>query len=212
MLSFSLGVPEQEEAGPSSPQQPVKSYAKAVDPNAGQSFKIAQSTSELCPYYLMGFCRYGEECSYIHGDLCELCNQHCLHPKDEAQRLEHNQVTMANERQRDRDLNPLILLPISGLYAPAQGRHGEILRRGSFARQSLWNLHGNNLGKVALHQATFWITSKLFALFLVIESSDSYSFIAVNHFDSSTLSNPCVFILVWTAYANGDKRNSLKTR
>ena len=87
-----LGEVEQEEAGPSTPQPFVKSYAKAVDPNAGQSFKIAQSTSELCPYYFMGSCRYGEECTYIHGDLCELCSQHCLHPTDEVQRLQHNQV------------------------------------------------------------------------------------------------------------------------
>ena len=82
-----------EEAGPSTSQQPpVKSYAKAVDPNAGQSFKIAQSTSQICPYYYMGSCRYGEECTYIHGDLCELCGLNCLHPTDEAQRDEHNQV------------------------------------------------------------------------------------------------------------------------
>lgn len=88
-----LDVDEQEEAGPSTSQQPpVKSYAKAVDPNAGQSFKIAHSTSQICPYYYMGSCRYGEECTYIHGDVCELCGLNCLHPTDEAQRDEHNQV------------------------------------------------------------------------------------------------------------------------
>lgn len=88
-----VDVVEKEGAGPSTSQQTsVKSYAKAVDPNAGQSFKIAQSTSELCPYFFMGSCRYGEECTYIHGDLCELCSQHCLHPTDEEQRIEHNQV------------------------------------------------------------------------------------------------------------------------
>lgn len=128
-----LGVAEQEEAGPSSssPQSSVKSYAKAVDPNAGQSFKIAQSTSELCPYYFMGSCRYGEECTYIHGDLCELCSQHCLHPTDEAQRLEHNQVI-------DHDFAIPTRCPInsflSGLFASAQIGHGEIICRGQIAR------------------------------------------------------------------------------
>ncbi|XP_045030935.1 probable E3 ubiquitin-protein ligase makorin-1 [Daphnia magna] len=88
-----------KEAGPSTSQQTsVKSYAKAVDPNAGQSFKIAQSTSELCPYFFMGSCRYGEECTYIHGDLCELCSQHCLHPTDEEQRIEHNQSCLLQHK------------------------------------------------------------------------------------------------------------------
>ena len=69
------------------------SYARAVDPNAGrESQQIAQSISELCPYYLMGSCRYAEECTYIHGETCELCFQNCLHPTDEAQRDKHHQV------------------------------------------------------------------------------------------------------------------------
>lgn len=73
----------------------IRSYARAVDPTAGQtSAQIARSTSELCPYYLMGLCRYGEECTYIHGELCELCGQPCLHPTDEAQRLKHNEVSV----------------------------------------------------------------------------------------------------------------------
>nr|CAH0112854.1 unnamed protein product [Daphnia galeata] len=92
-------VDEQEEAGPSTSQQPpVKSYAKAVDPNAGQSFKIAHSTSQICPYYYMGSCRYGEECTYIHGDVCELCGLNCLHPTDEAQRDEHNQSCLRQHK------------------------------------------------------------------------------------------------------------------
>ncbi|KZS05786.1 putative E3 ubiquitin-protein ligase makorin-1 [Daphnia magna] len=100
MQSFTESdVVEKEEAGPSTSQQTsVKSYAKAVDPNAGQSFKIAQSTSELCPYFFMGSCRYGEECTYIHGDLCELCSQHCLHPTDEEQRIEHNQSCLLQHK------------------------------------------------------------------------------------------------------------------
>ena len=74
------------------PSIQVKSYAKAVDPKAGQRITIAQSNSELCPYYLVGECRYAEECAYIHGEFCELCSHHCLHPSDEAQRQQHIQV------------------------------------------------------------------------------------------------------------------------
>ena len=51
-----------------------------------------QLTSELCPYYLMGECRYAEECVYIHGDMCDLCRSNCLHPVDEAQRNDHIKV------------------------------------------------------------------------------------------------------------------------
>ena len=74
------------------------SYARAVDPNAGrESQQIAQSVSELCPYYIMGSCRYEEECTYIHGETCELCFQNCLHPSDEAQRLKHHQVYLVKQ-------------------------------------------------------------------------------------------------------------------
>ena len=69
-----------------------KTYAKAVDPHAGQSTRIALSMSELCPYLLMGECHYAEECVYIHGDMCDLCASNCLHPTDEAQRNDHIKV------------------------------------------------------------------------------------------------------------------------
>ena len=75
-------------------EAPPMSYARAVDPSAGQtSSRIALATSELCPYFLMGLCRYGEECAYVHGETCELCGQSCLHPTDEDQRAQHNQVS-----------------------------------------------------------------------------------------------------------------------
>jgi len=80
-------VPEEGAAAP------VMSYARAVDPNAGlESAQVALSSSELCPYFLMGLCRYGEECTYIHGDVCDLCSQPCLHPMDQIQRLKHREV------------------------------------------------------------------------------------------------------------------------
>lgn len=76
----------------------TKTYAKAVDPAAGQSAKIAQSTSELCPYLQMGECRYAEECVYIHGDQCDLCGSNCLHPLDEAQRNDHIENCMLKHK------------------------------------------------------------------------------------------------------------------
>lgn len=50
--------------------------------------------SELCPYYLMsGFCQ-DENCSYIHGLLCEMCQLACLHPLNEKQRNSHIEVSL----------------------------------------------------------------------------------------------------------------------
>lgn len=44
----------------------------------------------LCVTYTMtGECSYGEKCPFMHGELCETCKSHCLHPTDEAVRHEH---------------------------------------------------------------------------------------------------------------------------
>ncbi|XP_040416848.1 E3 ubiquitin-protein ligase makorin-1 isoform X4 [Cygnus olor] len=44
---------------------------------------------ELCPYAAVGECRYGENCVYIHGDVCDMCGLQVLHPIDAAQRSQH---------------------------------------------------------------------------------------------------------------------------
>ncbi|XP_064276907.1 E3 ubiquitin-protein ligase makorin-1 isoform X3 [Passer domesticus] len=44
---------------------------------------------ELCPYAALGECRYGENCVYIHGDVCDMCGLQVLHPIDAAQRSQH---------------------------------------------------------------------------------------------------------------------------
>ncbi|XP_072254327.1 probable E3 ubiquitin-protein ligase makorin-1, partial [Pyxicephalus adspersus] len=43
----------------------------------------------LCPYAVVGECRYGVNCMYPHGDLCDMCGLQVLHPTDMAQRSEH---------------------------------------------------------------------------------------------------------------------------
>ena len=112
----------------------------------------------------MGSCRYGEECTYIHGDLCELCSQHCLHPTDEVQRLQHNQVRKILSCHRV-FINSFFLF--SGLFASTQIGHGKIFCRCPFSRQGLRDLHGDHLGEVAFDQATFRIAAQLLALLLV---------------------------------------------
>ena len=43
----------------------------------------------LCPFAAVRECPDGEECQYLHGELCELCGCYCLHPSNEMQQQEH---------------------------------------------------------------------------------------------------------------------------
>uniref|UniRef100_A0A8C5F9R4 E3 ubiquitin-protein ligase makorin-2 n=1 Tax=Gadus morhua TaxID=8049 RepID=A0A8C5F9R4_GADMO len=49
---------------------------------------------QLCPYAAAGQCHYGNTCPYLHGDLCEICRLHVLHPSDPEQRRAHEKVCM----------------------------------------------------------------------------------------------------------------------
>ncbi|CAL8405235.1 unnamed protein product [Arctogadus glacialis] len=44
---------------------------------------------QLCPYAAAGECRYGVNCAYLHGDVCDMCGLQVLHPTDNAQRSHH---------------------------------------------------------------------------------------------------------------------------
>lgn len=48
---------------------------------------------QLCPYAAVGECRYGINCAYLHGDVCDMCGLQVLHPSDNTQRSEHTKVT-----------------------------------------------------------------------------------------------------------------------
>ena len=48
--------------------------------------------SVICPFASMGTCRYGENCTYLHGDVCDTCGLAVLHPDNEEQRTTHMQV------------------------------------------------------------------------------------------------------------------------
>lgn len=49
---------------------------------------------QLCPYAAVGECRYGINCAYLHGDVCDMCGLQVLHPTDNSQRSEHTKVTI----------------------------------------------------------------------------------------------------------------------
>ena len=65
-----------------------KTIEKAVVPTS-----IADAESQLCPFSLVGECRYGEHCAYVHGLVCDLCGTPSLHPNHEKQRKRHQEVS-----------------------------------------------------------------------------------------------------------------------
>ena len=76
------------------PSQP-KSWAHVVNPVAMAEMTAAEAEAELCPFGVNGECRYGEGgCSYVHGDVCELCGKAALHPTHQEQRRQHEFVSL----------------------------------------------------------------------------------------------------------------------
>lgn len=57
---------------------------------------------QLCPYAAVGECRYGLNCAYLHGDVCDMCGLQVLHPTDNAQRSEHTKACIeAHEKDME---------------------------------------------------------------------------------------------------------------
>ncbi|XP_028284843.1 E3 ubiquitin-protein ligase makorin-2 [Parambassis ranga] len=53
-----------------------------------------QDSHQLCPYAAAGHCYYEDSCTYLHGDLCEVCRLHVLHPHDAEQRRAHEKICL----------------------------------------------------------------------------------------------------------------------
>ncbi|GMT24181.1 hypothetical protein PFISCL1PPCAC_15478, partial [Pristionchus fissidentatus] len=84
----------------------------------GSSYAVVAGAKEsirlprLCPYHELGNCVKGDDCDYIHGLKCELCNMNILHPLSEEQQAYHAaecttkhemQMKMAFVEQRSRE-------------------------------------------------------------------------------------------------------------
>jgi E3 ubiquitin-protein ligase makorin len=82
-----------------------KTYAQAVGPPSVEtevfSYCVEPSLDLLCPYAMAGVCPYIEQCTYLHGDYCDLCGNYCLHPTDQLQRRRHNEDCI---RQHEKDM------------------------------------------------------------------------------------------------------------
>ncbi|KAM4613372.1 E3 ubiquitin-protein ligase makorin-2 [Polymixia lowei] len=74
-----------------------QSYVEAIRSGLevpGQLGGAYQDQPQLCPYAAAGQCHYGNSCPYLHGDLCDICRLHVLHPHDPEQRRAHQKVCM----------------------------------------------------------------------------------------------------------------------
>uniref|UniRef100_A0A3Q3XJ81 E3 ubiquitin-protein ligase makorin-2 n=1 Tax=Mola mola TaxID=94237 RepID=A0A3Q3XJ81_MOLML len=49
---------------------------------------------QLCPYAAAGHCYYEGNCTYLHGDQCEVCGLQVLHPHDPDQRRAHEKMCL----------------------------------------------------------------------------------------------------------------------
>ncbi|XP_017042417.1 probable E3 ubiquitin-protein ligase makorin-1 [Drosophila ficusphila] len=94
---------EQPEA-PYAVFQPGASWAEvvggpsSVNKKGDYSDMNPASLEEVCPNESP--CVWGEHCPYrIHMELCEMCDQHCLHPTDQAQRKKHNRECLQQHEQ-----------------------------------------------------------------------------------------------------------------
>jgi len=86
-------------AAPEDPDKPAsaRTYASVVGnaliPTPGDSME------EMCPYAMVGECRYGDQCLLLHGNMCDLCGQCCLHPFDPIQREKHTKECVRQHEQ-----------------------------------------------------------------------------------------------------------------
>lgn len=71
-----------------------KSYAEAVNTKTVKH-EIPNISTTICPMLeKAGVCRMLPNCSYLHGDKCELCGIAALHPTNQEQRKQHQQVSI----------------------------------------------------------------------------------------------------------------------
>lgn len=89
----SCSTHEMPTSGTSTSTSMPVSYAQAVNPSGQAS---SPALEPLCPYAeATGICKK-LNCTYLHGDICELCNRAALHPHNEELRKKHTNVSLSN--------------------------------------------------------------------------------------------------------------------
>ncbi|XP_015722463.1 E3 ubiquitin-protein ligase makorin-1 isoform X1 [Coturnix japonica] len=86
-VEFVPGQPYCGRAAPSCTEVPLEEMV--IEEEYEKQEADVEMKKQLCPYAAVGECRYGENCVYIHGDVCDMCGLQVLHPIDAAQRSQH---------------------------------------------------------------------------------------------------------------------------
>ncbi|OXB69348.1 hypothetical protein ASZ78_015748 [Callipepla squamata] len=86
-VEFVPGQPYCGRAAPSCTEVPLEEMV--IEEEYEKQEANVEIKKQLCPYAAVGECRYGENCVYIHGDICDMCGLQVLHPIDAAQRSQH---------------------------------------------------------------------------------------------------------------------------
>ena len=86
-IEFVPGQPYCGRTAPSSTEAPVQSSVTKEDLEKEQS--AVDTKKQLSPYAAVGDCHYGENCAYLHGDACDMCELQVLRSVDAAQRSQH---------------------------------------------------------------------------------------------------------------------------
>ncbi|XP_038551344.1 probable E3 ubiquitin-protein ligase makorin-2 isoform X1 [Micropterus salmoides] len=87
------------EVAAAAPQSYVDAIRTGLDASAREEAPppvggAYQDLPQLCPYAAAGHCFYEDNCTYLHGDLCEVCGLQVLHPHDLEQRRAHEKMCL----------------------------------------------------------------------------------------------------------------------
>uniref|UniRef100_A0A914XBA9 RING-type E3 ubiquitin transferase n=1 Tax=Plectus sambesii TaxID=2011161 RepID=A0A914XBA9_9BILA len=64
------------------------SFAAAV--GGGPSKDSAVDANQLCPYFMVGQCYFGDNCGFVHGLICDMCDRAVIHPTDTVANSKHH--------------------------------------------------------------------------------------------------------------------------
>jgi E3 ubiquitin-protein ligase makorin len=94
---------------------PGQPYRGRMVPSSGPEAPVQSSVTEreqmavgmgmpLCRYAARGQCVRGESCTYLHGDICDMCGLQALHPTNALQREAHVRACV-DAHERDMELS-----------------------------------------------------------------------------------------------------------
>lgn len=75
-------------------------FPQAADDNvtSQNNAEIQPSDIPICSFAESGNCPHKDSCVHIHGDLCTICEKHCLHPFRPSEREEHVKSCLKNKK------------------------------------------------------------------------------------------------------------------